>query len=135
MKLEFLFVPTSDLAASLRVYRDVLGFTELWREGETTVALAQPGSDVQIMLDANEPEAPVTPLFVVDSAREFHALGAGRPHDGPGAFRDPRRLPRHLPGRRRYDDPGHGPVHRRERGIAGLVRCAGPVRRRASGWA
>lgn len=73
MKLEFLFVPTSDLAASLRVYRDVLGFTELWREGETTVALAQPGSDVQIMLDANEPEAPVTPLFVVDSAKEFHA--------------------------------------------------------------
>lgn len=73
MKLEFLFVPTSDLAASLEVYRDVLGFTELWREGDTTVALSQPGSDVQIMLDANDPDAPVTPLFVVDSAKAFHA--------------------------------------------------------------
>jgi hypothetical protein len=33
MKLEFLFVPTSDLSRSLTLYRDGLGFTESWREG------------------------------------------------------------------------------------------------------
>jgi catechol 2,3-dioxygenase-like lactoylglutathione lyase family enzyme len=73
MKLEFLLVPTSDLNASLALYRDGLGFTEMWREGDATVALAVPGSDVQLMLDANDPEAPVGPLFVVDSVEAFHA--------------------------------------------------------------
>jgi catechol 2,3-dioxygenase-like lactoylglutathione lyase family enzyme len=72
MKLEFMFVPTSDLTASLGLYRDTLGFTEMWREGDATVALALPGSDVQVMLDANDPKAPVGPLFVVDSVETFH---------------------------------------------------------------
>lgn len=76
MKLEFLFVPTSDLNASLSLYRDGLGFTEVWREGDTTVALGLPGSDVQLMVDANDPSAPVGPLFVVDSLKDFHT---GRP--------------------------------------------------------
>lgn len=85
MKLEFLFTPTSDLKASLALYRDGLGFTEAWREGDATVALALPGSDVQLMLDANDPQAPGGPLFVVDSVEAFHA---GRPDsltvlDGP----------------------------------------------------
>ena len=92
MKLEFLFVPTSDLAASLTLYRDTLGFTEVWREGEATVALALPGSDVQVMLDANDPKAPVGPLFVVDSVETFHsgrseALGVVEaPTEIPGGF-------------------------------------------------
>ena len=73
MKLEFLFVPTSDLNASLAFYRDGLGFTEMWREGDATVALALPGTDVQLMLDANDPGAPLGPLFVVDSVEAFHA--------------------------------------------------------------
>jgi catechol 2,3-dioxygenase-like lactoylglutathione lyase family enzyme len=73
MKLEFLFTPTSDLQASLALYRDGLGFTEVWREGDATVALAVPGSEVQLMLDANDPEAPGGPLFVVDSVEAFHA--------------------------------------------------------------
>jgi catechol 2,3-dioxygenase-like lactoylglutathione lyase family enzyme len=77
MKLEFLFVPTSDLTASLELYRDGLGFTELWREGDATVALQLPGSDVQLMLDSNDPEAPVGPLFVVDSVKDFHSDRAG----------------------------------------------------------
>ena len=76
MKLEFLFTPTSDLQASLALYRDGLGFSEVWREGDATVALALPGSDVQLMLDANDPSAPVGPLFVVDSVQAFHT---GRP--------------------------------------------------------
>jgi catechol 2,3-dioxygenase-like lactoylglutathione lyase family enzyme len=73
MKLEFLFVPTSNLDASLALYRDSLGFTEVWREGDATVALALPGCDVQLMLDANDPDAPLGPLFVVDSVEAFHA--------------------------------------------------------------
>jgi catechol 2,3-dioxygenase-like lactoylglutathione lyase family enzyme len=72
VKLEFMFVPTSDLTASLALYRDTLGFTEVWREGDTTAALALAGSDVQVMLDANDPTAPVGPLFVVDSVATFH---------------------------------------------------------------
>lgn len=72
MKLEFLFVPTADMSASLALYRDGLGFTELWREGDATVALTLPGSDVQIMLDANDPQAPAGPIFVVESVADFH---------------------------------------------------------------
>ncbi|RBQ18792.1 glyoxalase [Spongiactinospora rosea] len=73
MKLEFLFVPTSDLRASLALYRDGLGFTETWREGDMTVGLAVPGSDVQIMLDAHDPAAPAGPVYVVDDVKAFHA--------------------------------------------------------------
>ena len=73
MKLEFLFAPTSDLHGSLALYRDALGFTEVWREGDATVALSVPGTDVQLMLDANAPDAPFGPLFVVDSVEAFHA--------------------------------------------------------------
>ena len=53
MKLEFLFVPTSDLEASLALYRDQLGWEEVWREGEATVTLAMPGVEVQLMLDTS----------------------------------------------------------------------------------
>jgi catechol 2,3-dioxygenase-like lactoylglutathione lyase family enzyme len=73
MKLEFLFTPTADLKGSLALYRDGLGFTEMWREGEATVALALPGTDVKLMLDAHDPDAPAGPLFVVDSVEAFHA--------------------------------------------------------------
>ena len=92
MKLEFLLVPTSDLNASLALYRDTLGFTEVWREGEATVALTLPNSDVQVMLDANDPEAPVGPLFVVDSVKAFHAARpetlavVEEPSEIPGGF-------------------------------------------------
>jgi predicted enzyme related to lactoylglutathione lyase len=92
MKLEFLFVPTSDLSGSLALYRDSLGFTELWREGDATVALTLPGTDVQLMLDANDPSAPVGPLFVVDSVDAFHSSRAESltvldgPSEIPGGF-------------------------------------------------
>lgn len=99
MKLEFLFVPTADLGASLALYRDGLGFTEVWREGDTTVALALPGSDVQVMLDAHDPGAVPGPVFVVESVASFHsarpaALGVlEEPTAIPGGFqatyRDP----------------------------------------------
>jgi catechol 2,3-dioxygenase-like lactoylglutathione lyase family enzyme len=92
MKLEFLFAPTSDLKASLALYRDGLGFTEMWREGDATVALALPGTDVQLMLDAHDPDAPVGPLFVVDSVEAFHTARpealtvVEEPSEIPGGF-------------------------------------------------
>lgn len=92
MKLEFLYAPTTDLEASLALYRDGLGCDEVWREGDATVALALPGTDVQLMLDANDPDAPMGPLFVVDSVKEFHAnrpgglLVVAEPSEIPGGF-------------------------------------------------
>ena len=92
MKLEFLFAPTSDLKASLALYRDGLGCTEIWREGDATVALTLPGTDVQLMLDANDPDAPVGPLFVVDSVEAFHTarpealVVVAEPAEIPGGF-------------------------------------------------
>ena len=92
MKLEFLLVPTSDLSASLALHRDGLGFTEVWREGDTTVAPSLPGSDMQLMLDTNDSSALVGPVFVVDSVGAFHATRAesltvvSAPSEIPGGF-------------------------------------------------
>jgi catechol 2,3-dioxygenase-like lactoylglutathione lyase family enzyme len=72
MKLEFLLIPTNDLTASLAFYRDGLGFTELWREGDSTAAISLVGSETQIMLDSTDPDAAVGPIFVVDSVQKFH---------------------------------------------------------------
>jgi catechol 2,3-dioxygenase-like lactoylglutathione lyase family enzyme len=105
MKLEFLLVPTADLNASLALYRDGLGFTEAWREGDTTVALTLPGSDVQIMLDANDPDAPLGPLFVVDSLEAFHA---GRP-ETLAAVDEPAQIPGGFLAS--YRDPGGATIY------------------------
>lgn len=72
MKLELFYVPTSDLGATLALYRDGLGFTEVWREGETTAAVTLAGSGVQVLLD-QDPDAPAGPMLTVDSVTEFHA--------------------------------------------------------------
>lgn len=72
MKLELFLIPTTDLNASLTLYRDGLGFVELWREGETTAALTMPGSDAQIMLDSSDPDAVPGPMLVVESVQAFH---------------------------------------------------------------
>jgi len=75
MKLEFLYAHTRDLQASLALYRDELGWEEAWREGDLTVSLKLPGTDVQLMLDANPDGADDAfgPLFVVDDVRQFNA--------------------------------------------------------------
>ena len=73
MKLEFLYTPVKDLNAALSLYRDKLGWEEAWREGELTVSLKMPGTDVLLMLDANESEDGVGPIFVVESVQKFHA--------------------------------------------------------------
>jgi predicted enzyme related to lactoylglutathione lyase len=102
MKFEFLFAPTSDLQASYALYRDHFGAEEVWREGDTTIALSLPGTDVQLMLDSNDADAPVGPLFIVESVTGFHqSRPAGlevleEPSEIPGGFmatyRDPNGL-------------------------------------------
>jgi catechol 2,3-dioxygenase-like lactoylglutathione lyase family enzyme len=80
MKLEFIYTPTRDLQASLALYRDELGWEEAWREGESTVSLKLPGSDVQLMLDASDDDAESAfgPIFVLDDVRRFDAERPGR---------------------------------------------------------
>jgi catechol 2,3-dioxygenase-like lactoylglutathione lyase family enzyme len=92
MKFEFLFAPTSNLEASYALYRDHFGAEEVWREGDTTIALSLPGTDVQLMLDNNDADAPVGPLFIVESVTDFHQnIPAGlevleEPSEIPGGF-------------------------------------------------
>jgi catechol 2,3-dioxygenase-like lactoylglutathione lyase family enzyme len=92
MKLEFLYMPTRDLRAALSLYRDRLGWEEAWREGETTVSLKLPGTDVQLMLDVRVAQVPPGPIFVVDSVAAFSAqrpddlLLREEPGEIPGGF-------------------------------------------------
>jgi len=100
MRLEFIYMPTPDLDAALALYRDTLGFDELWREGDTTVGLAAPGGNVALMVDAAaEPGMGPGPMFVTDDVTAFHARHDGAyeltlpPFEIPGGFmsgfRDP----------------------------------------------
>ena len=74
MRLDFAYLPTRDLGASLQLYRDTLGFDELWREGDHTVGLAVPGTDVGLMIDAaSPPEWGPGPMFGVDGVAAFRA--------------------------------------------------------------
>ena len=94
MKLEFLYAPTRDLPAALALYRDELGWEEAWREGELTVSLKLPGTDVQLMLDATETEggSAFGPIFVLDDVKRFFAerpaalRANGEPDEIPGGF-------------------------------------------------
>jgi hypothetical protein len=93
MKLEFLYAPTHDLPAALSLYRDELGWEEAWREGESTVSLKLPGTDVQLMLVAADPDGGAFgPIFVLDDVNKFFAerppalRANGEPEEIPGGF-------------------------------------------------
>jgi hypothetical protein len=92
MKLEFLYTPVTDLKDALALYRDALGWQEAWREGESTVSLLLPGTDVQLMLDVTDSGGGSGPIFVVDSVESFHASRPSalairvEPHEIPGGF-------------------------------------------------
>jgi len=88
MKLEFVYVPVARLDEALSLYRDDLGLSEAWREGETTVALDLPDSDVKLMLDVVESNARPGPFFVVDSVEAFQSDHPGLSYDG-----DPLEIP------------------------------------------
>jgi hypothetical protein len=100
MRLEFIYLPTTDLSAALALYRDGLGFDELWREGELTVGLGIPGTETAIMVDAAAaPGSGPGPIFGVDRVDDWLAERAAPldvfmpPSDIPGGrlmgFRDP----------------------------------------------
>jgi predicted enzyme related to lactoylglutathione lyase len=71
MKLTFVYAPVRDLGEALTFYRDTLGLTEAWREGDTTVAFELPDSDVQLMVDRADDNSPPGPMYVVDSVADF----------------------------------------------------------------
>jgi catechol 2,3-dioxygenase-like lactoylglutathione lyase family enzyme len=89
MKLEFLYTPVTDLTAALALYRDTLGWQEAWREGESTVSLKLPGTEVQMMLNEAESTEGMGPMFVVESVERFHA---DRP-SGLGTREEPEQIP------------------------------------------
>lgn len=74
MKLTFLYHPVIDLEKAVGFYRDVLGWDEAWREGETTAAFAIPDSTVQVMLDVSDSdEGGPCGFYEVDDVDAFHA--------------------------------------------------------------
>ncbi len=90
MKLEFMYLPAQDLDAALALYRDALGFDELWREGDETVGLST-GTEVALMIDAAAlPGWGPGPIFITDDVKAFHAA-----HDGAYDLRFP---PFEIPG-------------------------------------
>lgn len=100
MKLTFLYHPVIDLEKAVGFYRDVLGWDEAWREGETTAAFAIPDSTVQVMLDASDSdEGGPSGFYEVDDVDAFHATNRDTmdwvelPEDLPpircAAFKDP----------------------------------------------
>jgi catechol 2,3-dioxygenase-like lactoylglutathione lyase family enzyme len=72
--VEFLYLPVPDLGKALAFYRDTLGWSEAWREGETTASLRMPGEHLQLMIDevVDEPLRP-GPVVTVDDVRAWHA--------------------------------------------------------------
>jgi catechol 2,3-dioxygenase-like lactoylglutathione lyase family enzyme len=74
MRLEFIYLPVSDLQCALALYRDQLGFDELWREGESTVGLGIPGTETALMVDAAAvPGSGPGPIFGVERVDEWLA--------------------------------------------------------------
>jgi catechol 2,3-dioxygenase-like lactoylglutathione lyase family enzyme len=69
VKPTFIYIPTDDLAGTVRFYRDDLGLDEAWREGDDTVAFALPDSDVQLMVSTAPGEH--GPMYLVPSVAEW----------------------------------------------------------------
>ncbi len=106
MNLAFVYMPVRDIKEALKLYRDTLGFEEGWREGDLTVGLKLPGTEVLLMLDQDTPtQDKPGPFFKVDSVDEFYAS-----HQGKLAFNaEPKDIP---PGRYvSFDDPWGNRVH------------------------
>jgi catechol 2,3-dioxygenase-like lactoylglutathione lyase family enzyme len=101
LPIAFFYLPTRDLEASVHLFRDVLGHDELWREGDDTVGLAVPGSDVALMLDraaAGVEQGGPGPMFLSAGVHAFLAEHpelepVSEPEEIPGgvlaSFRDP----------------------------------------------
>lgn len=70
VKLEMIYLPVSDIGPALALYRDTLGFDEVWREGDSTVGLKVPDSEVVLMLD-RDPYGRPGPMFTTDLVTDF----------------------------------------------------------------
>lgn len=81
-------------AARTAVARPWPARVAVWREGEPIVSLKLPGTDVQLMLDAAEPDggSAFGPIFVLDDVNRFFAerpaalRASGEPDEIPGGF-------------------------------------------------
>ena len=75
MELAFVYLPVENLKEAVTFYRDTLGLTEAWREGDHTAAFAVAGTDVQLMVGvpADADDSAVGPLFIVDDVDDFVA--------------------------------------------------------------
>ncbi|MCA1066228.1 VOC family protein [Rossellomorea sp. AcN35-11] len=73
MKLAFLCHPVKDLKKSYHYYSNTLGFEEAWREGDHTIALKLPGTDVQLMIENDEPDLGAGGIFIVNSVDDYYA--------------------------------------------------------------
>jgi len=71
MKLVFLYHPVDNIKEALAYYRDTLGFEEAWREGEHTVALQIPNSEVRLLIEDDEKELGAGGIFLVESVDSF----------------------------------------------------------------
>lgn len=106
MKLSLIYLPVKDLEAALAVYRDTLGFEEAWRQGDATVGLRLPGSDVELLVDQDVPAGDKPgPFFEVPDVDAFYAE-----HQVRLAFVAP---PKDIPPGRyvAFDDPSGNRVH------------------------
>lgn len=74
MKLNFLYHPVENLEKSVVFYRDVLGWDEAWRMGETTAAMTIPDSEITVMLDIGDPyeHGSSSGFFQVDDIDVFY---------------------------------------------------------------
>jgi len=71
-QIEMVYVPVPDLPQALAHYRDALGWTELWREGETTAAIGPRGGQVTLMLDLDtDGSSAAGPMLSVDDVRSW----------------------------------------------------------------
>jgi predicted enzyme related to lactoylglutathione lyase len=69
VKPTYVYVPSTNVEESARFYRDVLGLTEAWREGDDTVAFRLPDSDLQLMVSTSTFKH--GPMYAVSSVAEW----------------------------------------------------------------
>jgi catechol 2,3-dioxygenase-like lactoylglutathione lyase family enzyme len=73
VRLRFIYAPVADLPSGIAFYRDTLGLSESWREGESTVAFAIPDAGVDIMVTNEVPGEPPGPMYQVPVLADYLA--------------------------------------------------------------
>lgn len=106
MRLTFEYRPVRDLESAATFYRDVLGLSEAWREGDDTVAFTVVGTEVELMLGLQLPDDEFEwfagPMFEVDDLARWQDEHVAVVFAGPVSHTPPVRV---LPCR---DSSGNG---------------------------